>query len=224
MQQFAGISAAAPNADFRIHGELIPREPHRYSGRTAILADRNVSEPKPVEDGDSPLSFTMEGYQGMPPSSVIPFFWSPGWNSPQAVNKYQKEVGGDLLGGNPGVKLLYKPAKDPVFFKDFPESFKERLNKWLLLPQSHIFGSDELSVYTKGVQERAPEPYIGLSPVDAKMLGISEGGMVTIKTEELEYAYPLKIIQSLRNGVVLVVKGLPGMPGMDWGSWVDVKK
>ena len=224
MQQFAGISGAAPNADFRIHGELIPREPHRYSGRTAILADRNVSEPKPLEDGDSPLSFTMEGYQGMPPSSVIPFFWSPGWNSPQAVNKYQKEVGGDLLGGNPGVKLLHKPAKDPVFFKDFPESFKERLNKWLLLPQSHIFGSDELSVYTKGVQERAPEQYIGLSPVDAKMLDISEGGMVTIKTEELEYAYPLKIIQSLRNGVVLVAKGLPGMPGIDWGSWVDVKK
>ena len=74
------------------------------------------------------------------------------------------------------------------------------------------------------MQERAPEPYIGLSPVDAKMLDISEGAMVTIKTEEFEYAYPLKIIQSLRNGVVLVVKGLPGMPGMDWGSWVDVKK
>ena len=224
MNQFTGISKAAPNADYRIHGELIPREPHRYSGRTAILADRNVSEPKPMEDGDSPLSFTMEGYQGMPPSSVIPFFWSPGWNSPQAVNKYQQEVGGDLLGGNPGVKLLFKPAKEPVFFKDFPEQFKERINKWLLLPQSHIFGSDELSVYTKGVLERSPEPYIGLSPVDAKMIDVADGMMVTIKMEDHEYSYPLKIISSLRNGVVLVSKGLPGLPGLDWGCWVDVKK
>lgn len=225
MQQFAGISTAAPSSRFRINGEQIPREPHRYSGRTAILADRNVNEPKPVEDGDSPLSFTMEGYKGIPPSSVIPFFWSPGWNSPQAVNKYQQEVGGDLLGGNPGVRLFNKPAaKVSDFFKDFPEQFKERINKWLLLPQSHIFGSDELSVYTKGVMERAPEPYIGLSPVDAKMIDVVEGGSVSLVIEKKEYKYPLRIIKSLRNGIVLVSKGLPSMPGLNWGSWVEVRK
>jgi NADH-quinone oxidoreductase subunit G len=225
MQQFNGISSAAPSSEFRIHGEQIPREPHRFSGRTAILADRAVSEPKPVEDGDSPLSFTMEGYKGMPPSSVIPFFWSPGWNSPQAVNKYQQEVGGDLLGGNPGVRLFNKPAaKVSDFFKDFPEQFKERINKWLLLPQSHIFGSDELSVYTKGVMERAPEPYIGLSPVDAKLIDAVEGGSVSLVIEKKEYKYPLRIIKSLRNGIVLVSKGLPGMPGLNWGSWVEVRK
>ena len=225
MPQFAGISAAAPPANFRIHGEQIPREPHRYSGRTAILADRNVSEPKPAQDADSPLSFTMEGYQGIPPSSVIPFFWSPGWNSPQAVNKYQKEVGGDLLGGNPGINLFSKPSGNvPDFFKDYPEPFKERLNKWLLMPQSHIFGSDELSVYAKGVAERSPEPYIGLSPVDAKMIDAKEGSSVTIKSDKHEYSYPVKVVESLRNGVVLVSKGLPGMPGFEWGSWVEVVK
>lgn len=225
MLQFKGISAAAPPADFRIHGELIPREPHRYSGRTAMLANINVSEPKPVADGDSPLSFTMEGYKGIPPSSVIPFFWSPGWNSPQAVNKYQQEVGGDLLGGNPGVRLFNKQAaKVAEYFKDFPEPFKDRLSRWLLLPQSHIFGSDELSVYTKGVMERAPDPYIGLSPVDAKMIDVTKGMPVTIKTDKHEYSYPVKIIESLRNGVVLVTKGLPGMPGFNWGEWVEVRK
>ena len=223
MHQFAGITSAAPPASFRINGEQIPREPHRYSGRTAMLAHRNVSEPKPLEDGDSPLSFTMEGYQGLPPSSVIPFFWSPGWNSPQAVNKYQQEVGGDLLGGNPGVRLMNKPSgKSAEFFKDYPEQFKERLNKWLLLPQNYIFGSDELSVYTKGVLERAPDPYIGLSPVDAKMINATEGSSVTIRIYKHEYSYPVKIIESLRNGVVLVPKGLPGMPGMNWGEWAEI--
>src|SRR5258708_40054044 len=29
--QFAGISGGAPPHDFRLHGEAIPREPHRYS-------------------------------------------------------------------------------------------------------------------------------------------------------------------------------------------------
>ena len=223
MQQFSGISSAAPSADFRINGEQIPREPHRYSGRTAMLANRSVSEPKPMQDGDSPLSFTMEGYKGMPPSSVIPFFWSPGWNSPQAVNKYQKEVGGDLLGGNPGVRLMNKPSsRSAEFFKDFPEPFRERLNKWLLLPQSHIFGSDELSVYSNGVMARAPEPYIGLSAVDAKMIDAKEGDPVTIKIDKNEYSYPVKVIPGLRNGLVLMSKGLPGTTGMNWGEWVEI--
>lgn len=222
MKQFAGIGAAAPSADFRINGEQIPREPHRYSGRTAMLANLNVNEPKPLQDNDSPLSFTMEGYKGIPPSSVIPFFWSPGWNSQQAVNKYQKEVGGDLLGGNPGVRLFNKPLGKVAGFKDYPEAFKERLNKWLLLPQSHIFGSDELSVYSKGVMERAPAPYIGLSPVDAKLIDVKEGMCVTIRIERNEYSYPVKIIESLRNGVALMPKGLPGMPAMNWGEWAEV--
>jgi NADH-quinone oxidoreductase subunit G len=117
-----------------------------------------------------------------------------------------------------------EPGKAAEFFKDYPEPFKERLNKWLLLPQSHIFGSDELSVYTKGVLDLAPEAYIGLSPVDAKMIGAAEGMHVTIKIDRNEYSYPVKIIESLRNGVALAAKGLPGMPGMNWGEWVEIEK
>jgi NADH-quinone oxidoreductase subunit G len=223
LPQFAGIRNTSPPASFRINGEQIPREPHRYSGRTAILANKTVSEPKPVEDGDSPLTFTMEGYQGIPPSSIIPFFWAPGWNSPQAVNKYQQEVGGDLVGGNPGVRLFKKKDGNVQgYFKDYPEAFKERLNKWLVLPQNHIFGSDELSIYTKGIHERTPEPYVGLSPVDAKMLNLGEGDIATVRMDKNEISYPVKIIDSLRNGIVLVSKGLPGAFGMNWGSWVEV--
>ncbi len=33
--QFAGIVNAAPNASFRIRGQKLAREPHRYSGRTS---------------------------------------------------------------------------------------------------------------------------------------------------------------------------------------------
>ncbi|MEX1238516.1 MAG: NADH-quinone oxidoreductase subunit NuoG, partial [Cyclobacteriaceae bacterium] len=64
-----GVDTITPGPDFRIAGQKIPREPHRYSGRTAMHAHEHVSEAKPPQDNDSPLSFTMEGYRGLPPSS-----------------------------------------------------------------------------------------------------------------------------------------------------------
>ncbi|MEJ7679737.1 MAG: hypothetical protein WKG06_18150 [Segetibacter sp.] len=56
-----------------------------------------------MQDDDSPLSYTMEGYKGMPPSSAIPFYWAPGWNSVQSVAKCRDEPGGALKGRRPGV-------------------------------------------------------------------------------------------------------------------------
>ena len=76
-----------------------------------MLANITVHEPKPPEDFDSPLSFSMEGNPDQPPAALIPFFWSPGWNSIQAVNKYQSEIAGPLRGGPAGVRLI-EPAQD----------------------------------------------------------------------------------------------------------------
>jgi NADH-quinone oxidoreductase subunit G len=103
---FEGIVKASPPADFRISGQRIPRQPHRYSGRTAMNANTDVREHKTAQDADSPLSFSMEGYAGQPPSSLITHFWAPGWNSVQSVTKYQNEAGGALSGGDPGVRLI----------------------------------------------------------------------------------------------------------------------
>ena len=41
---FAKIREAAPSGDFRIAGQKIPREPHRYSGRTSMLVNISVHE------------------------------------------------------------------------------------------------------------------------------------------------------------------------------------
>ena len=101
-----GIVDAAPGAGFRIRGMKIARQPHRYSGRTAMWAHLNVSESKQTEDSDSPLGFTMEGYPGEKPTSLTPYYWASGWNSNQAISKFQKEVNGPLSGGDPGVRLI----------------------------------------------------------------------------------------------------------------------
>ena len=55
------VLAVAPDAGFRIQGMKIPRQPHRYSGRTAMAADVNVSEKQQPQDQDSALAFSMEG-------------------------------------------------------------------------------------------------------------------------------------------------------------------
>ena len=108
------------------------------------------------------------------------------------------------------------------FYKEHPEAFRQRQEKWLLLPKYHVFGSDELSIYTKGVLELAPEPYVGLSRADAAKLGAAENSIVTIEAETQQLSYPLKIFSELTNGIVLLPKGLPGMQGMRWGNWVRV--
>ena len=82
-----------PGADFRVTGQKIPRQPHRASGRTAVTAHVHVHEPKPPDDRDSALAFSMEGFAGEPPPALIPRFWAPGWNSVQSVNKFQGDVG-----------------------------------------------------------------------------------------------------------------------------------
>ena len=106
LPELAPASYAAPSAAFRIAGAKIPRSPHRESGRTSTLVNITISEPKPPEDPDSPLSYSMEGTPEKPPAALIPFFWSPGWNSIQATNTYQTEPGGPLRGGDAGVRMF----------------------------------------------------------------------------------------------------------------------
>lgn len=224
LPQFEGITQSAPPHDFKIHEQPIPRQPHRYSGRTAMLAHINVSEPRPLHDDDSPLTFTMEGYKGIPPGPITPFFWAPGWNSVQSLTKYQNEVGGSLRDNNPGVPLFKeKIGSAPSFFKDRPEAFMARRQKLLLLPQYHIFGSGELSVYSKSVEELSPQPYIALSKYDMDQLQVTESSLVEIDVDEKKYSLPVKMKKELCTGIALVSAGLHGMQALNWGSWVRVK-
>jgi NADH-quinone oxidoreductase subunit G len=224
LPQFQGISHVSPQHDLLIHGQRIPREPHRYSGRTAMLANLTVSEPAPPQDNDSALTFTMEGFKGMPPSPMIPFYWAPGWNSVQSVNKYQQETGGMLTGGDPGIRLFeQKSLTDTAFFKDIPEAFTARQQKWLLLPQYHLFGSDELSAYSKAIEELSGESYIALSKQDAEQLGVVTGSIASVKMGEKEYSLPVRVEEALCNGIVLMPIGFRGMAALNWGTWINVR-
>ena len=222
---FKPVQEIAPPAGFRIAGMKIPRQPHRYSGRTSMHSHISVHEPKVPEDPDSPLSFSMEGYEGIPPSSLITRFWSPGWNSVQSVNKFQSEIAGPLHGGDPGRRLIEPKGADSLsYFRDIPAAFNPRTDERLLIPLYHIYGSDELSLLSPAVAELMPQPYIGLNADEMESLGIHDGEEVEIIFDGRVMKLPLKCIRTLPKGTAGLPFGLPGLQGIFLPLWIKELK
>lgn len=220
---FQGILKAAPPATFRMTGMRIARETPRYSGRTAMTAHLSVHEPKPPADPDSPLSFSMEGYPGQPPAAIIPYFWAPGWNSVQAVNKFQEEIAGPLQGGPVGIRLIESNQETKVsYFSKIPPPFRQHTAHWLILPLYHIFGSEELSVLAPAIAERLPTPYLALNPEDAAKLGVGPGDEMELTLAEESYRLPIDYHDSLLPGTAGLPFGLPALKGITalpaWGQ------
>jgi NADH-quinone oxidoreductase subunit G len=219
----ARVTEAAPLSGFRIAGEKVPRQPHRYSGRTAMLTNIDVSEPRPPDDPDSALSYSMEGSPDQPPSGLIPFAWSPGWNSYQAWNKFQEEIAGPLRGGNPGVRLLESTAQsDADYFRDVPPEFQRRDREWLIVPLYHIFGSEELSTHSQAVNQLAPLPYVAMNGQDAMKLNLRPEERVMVTIDGRSYDLPLKIRADLRAGVAALPAGIPPIQGINFPSWASI--
>lgn len=220
----AGITEAAPDADFRTQGMKIGRQPHRYSGRTAMLADQCVSEPKQPEDADSALGFTMEGYSGDKPPSLTPYYWSPGWNSNQSVHKFQQEINGPLKGGDPGQRLI--AAEQSPTSSWYAAECEEPVGSgdWLLLPRYHIFGSDELSALAEPVAERAPVPYVMLSQESADRLGVQEGDGLRLDTGSDQISLEVLIDPDCLPGSLMVAAGLAKTAALPFPSRVHASR
>lgn len=220
---FRQVPEIAPPAGFRMTGMKIPREPHRYSGRTAMRANLSVHEPKPPDDPDSSLAFSMEGSESQPPAAIIPRFWRPGWNSIQAVNKFQSEIGGPLRGGDPGRRLI-EPTQSPEirYFSDVPATFERREGQWLIVPCYHIFGSEELSALSPGIEERSPRPYVALGHEDARELGLKDSDMVNVRVGDWEHVLPLKISANVPKGVAGLPVGLAGVGYVALPAWGSI--
>jgi NADH-quinone oxidoreductase subunit G len=219
------INQITPHAGFRINGQRIPREPHRFSGRTSMQANVNVSEPKPPVDTDSSLSFTMEGFRGLPPSSMIPFFWSPGWNSVQSINKYQQEVGGPLRGGDPGIRCFEPAPNGKVnYFTSEPEFFASWKGHLLMVPLHHIFGSEELSARSPSIGERSPNAYVMINKDDAAELRVQENQLLSFEVDHQPYQLPVKLSAAMPKGVAGLPYGLQDLPFVELPAWGILKK
>jgi NADH-quinone oxidoreductase subunit G len=199
---FGPVRDMAPPADYRIVGQRIPRQAHRYSGRTAMYANITVSEPKPPVDPDSPLAYSMEGSEARPSSALIARYWSPGWNSVQALSRFQQEVAGPLIGGEAGRLLLTSSASGTsARAAPIPGSFTALPGRWLLVPRHHLFGSEELSSRTHDAAEMIAKPSVALSAQDAAMLGLDTGDAVEISFGDVRLGIAVLVDPDLPPGM-----------------------
>ena len=212
MPQFAGIENAAPGQSFRKDGMRFPRSPHRFSGRTALYANVDVRERRPEQDPDSPLAFSMEGYQGSnTPGSLMSYAWTPGWDSNQAaITRFQDEVGGHLRGGDPGVRLI-RPGGDG---NGYAAAAITRVAGWQAVPCYHIFGSESQSARAPAIAERTPPAEFSLNPESAKALGVTGAETLELVIGTERHALPVRIDPSLPERTVGVPVGLEGLQGL----------
>lgn len=213
---FSKLKKYMPDADFRMLNSKIPRQTMRYSGRTAMNANITVSEPKLSQDLDSPLSFSMEGQQENPPSSLVPFYWTPGWNSVQAMYNYLDEPDASMKGGDPGVRLIEPSGGSKnIYFNQAKGITEVQKDEWLIVPVYKIFGSDELSSVSSSILQRIQEPFVLMNQKDADMITLNDGDYVQLEILKISLRVKVKIENSFVTGLTGLSVNLPGMPFID---------
>jgi NADH-quinone oxidoreductase subunit G len=213
---FSKMTQYMPGADFRMLNAKIPRQTMRYSGRTAMNAHTAVSETRVPQDIDSPLGFTMEGRQENPPSSLVTFYWTAGWNSFQAMYNYLDEPNGSMKGGDPGLRLI-ETAKERnnSYFEINRQTDEYQKGELIIVPVYRIFGSEELSSVAPALSQRIQEPALYLNQNDAETSGVKEGDMIRLEIMNNKIEIKVKIENSLPAGMAGLTVNLPGMPFVD---------
>jgi NADH-quinone oxidoreductase subunit G len=202
-----------PEASFRIFGQKIARSPHRASGRTALRADISVHEPKQSQDIDSMFSFSMEGsQQAYKFSSYIPFAWSPGWNSPQAWNKFQSEINGSLLCGNSGIRLFDNKKRGNINFLKCIPDFSKQENCYYVVPYYFLFGTEEITQDTPVLAKKIPILYGVIGSSDAKKNYLRMDSYIEFFCLGEKFHIKLRISNKLTSGQIGLPLGMSGMP------------
>ncbi|WLG14421.1 NADH-quinone oxidoreductase subunit NuoG [Psychrobacter cibarius] len=206
--KLAGIKNAAPDADYRMTGLKIARQPRRYSGRTAMRAPISVHEPMQPKDLDTGLTFSMEGYSGKEtPSSMIPFANAAGWNSPQAWNKYQDKVGGHLKNGDPGVRMFDQLARLETRQYVAPDAMSAKTTDMQqgqakLVPIHNIYASSMMASRSPVVAEQLPVAAWRIGMDDAKDWNIANGDYLAIEIDKQQITLPVQIVGYLAEGCI----------------------
>ena len=213
---FSKLKDYKPDAGFRMFNMKIPRQTIRYSGRTAIKANLSVSESKISQDTDSPLTFSMEGQNESPPSSLVPFYWTPGWNSVQAINNYLDEPNGSMKGGDPGIRLIEPQlVADNTLLESNTTTPEHKSDDFIIVPVYQIFGSEELSSESSSVKQRIKEPFVYLNIKDSELLGVKETDIVQLEVFDIQLKAEVKIENSMKQGIAGLSVNLSVMKFID---------
>jgi NADH-quinone oxidoreductase subunit G len=220
---FAGIEETAPSPDYRQGGRKLLRQSHRYSGRTAMHAHEHVSETPPPRDPDSHYAFSMEGVWGDGAGRATA--WAPGWNSEQALNKFQDEVGGDWRAPSPLVRLPFRGEPVDTYRRLVLPAGESETTGWRLIPRYGIFASEELSGYAQAIIERREPPRAWLDGESARHLSVSDWDSVEIHRGGASVTLYVAVDDSLPAWSVAVTPQHSSiwLPFFQAGARVDLK-
>jgi NADH-quinone oxidoreductase subunit G len=177
-QNFDKLDDLLPDLNQFVAGMKVPRQSHRYSGRTAMKANLNVHEPKQPVDDQSVMSFSMEGIPATKDASVLGSAWSPAWNSNQSISKFQEEINGELKQAHVGELLIER--NETGSYLTVTETSGDVGGNLQVAIAYQIFGSDELSAKSNTIQQRMTDAYVALSPADAETLSLKQGDSVSL--------------------------------------------
>lgn len=222
---FSPIKDCVPDSGFRIFNEKIARQTLRYSGRTAINAGIAVSEPMPPSDNDSPFNFSMEGFKGITPGGLTPYYWSPGWNSVQALYKYTIRPDDNKSCAGQGVLIFDgQNGKNPGYYR-YPSEILKNLNGTLeLIPVHRIFGSEELSSKGEALSERIPEPFIVLNRNEIARLNTSEDAVIRLSVNDTLIDAVVKADNNMADGTAGLFIRTGRMPYVELPAVISIRR
>ncbi|WKD48831.1 NADH-quinone oxidoreductase subunit NuoG [Microbulbifer spongiae] len=209
------LSVLGPDENYRIDGLKVARQGVRYSGRTAVHAQEHVSEGPPLQDPDAPMSFSMEGIHNPDRTLLQANIWSPGWNSNQAINKFQEEIGGERKGGPSGLAIKRPEHPMPEWIAPAMGTATRELpdipNPIQMQPVYRLFGSGELSNQSMCISEAIESPFVLINLAAAKIPGIHDGQPIELVTSCGTYRAEARSAPAMPAGSVGVPFGFPGL-------------
>jgi len=202
-QQSATFAALEGLQQLRTGMQLTMRHPRqllRYSGRTAMQSHLHVHEDRQPHVDESPLAFSMEGLSLQKDASLLSAAWAPGWNSNQAISKFQNEINGELRQGCKGVQLLTRDrpcAEIRSALANVPEPGSSEV--YFI---EHIFGGEEISATSSAIAARAVGPYLCVDAATARTLGLAQHGTARIRAGARDAEVGVLIRQRIAPGCV----------------------
>ncbi len=146
----------------------------------------------------------MEGTPINKPSALMPQVWSPGWNSNEAINKFQEEINGPLKGGEAGLRLFDKLQDLPLASVTLIPSITIGAGQILAHSQSFLFGSDQASHLSSALKKRSGAPSARIHPDTAIKMGLAGVSAVCVELAQAQWHLPLTQDASMAKELLLL--------------------
>ena len=167
--------------------------------------------------GELAEAMPAEGKKGPPPKSIEDLWQWIAKDHPAFAGWKPYDVPPE------GIRLLPDQSKEPAFFPPPSSSFPssgERVNpnSLELLPVGWTFGTEELSGYSRFVQQVEQTPCLVMHAADAARLGLNDKNRVVVDLEGGTLEVGLSIMENMAPGVII----LPRHRQLAWQKLKDI--